>query len=119
MFTRGTRRLLNGVVLAAMLFAQLSSATVACAASRDTPQMAFVESHCADMPSQNVCLQQYVSGFQHSGLSQIPVADFPKIVVLHLAALPVERHFSPRDFWNCLPSSSDPPSTIRFCSFQI
>jgi hypothetical protein len=119
MFTRGTRRLLNCAVLVAMLFAQIASAAVPCAAARDTPQMAYAQAHCADMPSQNICLQQYVSGFQNSGFSQIPVADFPKIVVLVLAALPIERHFNPRDYWNCLQSSADPPSTIRFCSFQI
>jgi hypothetical protein len=119
MFNRRIRLVLNSVAIVTLLFAQVASATQACAAARDTPQMAFSVTHCAEMPSQNVCLQQYVSGFQNSGPTQVPVADFPNIVVVVLAALPTERQFTPRDYWNCPQSSTDPPISIRFCSFQI
>jgi len=119
MYNRRIRVVLNGLAVATMLFAQIVSASQACAAARDTPQMAFGDMHCADMPSQNICLQQYVSDFQNSGPNQVPVADVPKIAVLVITAVPVERPFKSRDYGTGTSHSPDPPSTILFCSFQI
>lgn len=120
MFNRRIRLALNSFVVSAMLFAQYVDAAQACAESRDTPQMAFVDTRCGEMSSQNVCLHQYVSDFQNSGATQVPVADFSRIVVLAIAAFPVERHLNNlHDYLLYRQSSSDPPPTIRFCSFQI
>lgn len=119
MFNRRVRLVLNGVAIAAMLFAHAVSAAQACTAASDTPQMAFNDMDCAEMASQNVCLQQYLAGDQNSGTAQIPVAALPDLVVLMVPSSPAEHRMAPSRSGECRQGSSDPPSSIRFCSFQL
>jgi hypothetical protein len=119
MFNRRIRLVLNGVTLSAMVFAHAVSAAQTCRAASDTPQMAYTEMDCAEMASQNVCLQQYIAGDQNSGSAQTPVADLPDIVVLLVPESSAESQLVHHGDAQCLSSYSDPPSSIRFCSFQL
>lgn len=119
MFNRRVRYLLNAVAIAALLFAQAASAAQGCTAAADTPEMAFSDMDCADMPSQNVCLQQYLSGHQNSGTAQIPVAEVPDLIVLTIPASPPDRLVLRHGDAPCLSGTSDPPPSIRFCSFRL
>ena len=119
MFNRRIRLVLNGLVLVTMLFAQWVGAAQACSGSRDTPAMAFSDMQCDEMPTQNVCLQQYLEGDQNSGIPDVPVADLSQVVVLVADALPVEQPRLLPDERPCLRGTSDPPPNILFCSFQL
>jgi hypothetical protein len=119
MFNRRVRLVLNGVAIAAMLFGHAVSAAQACTAASDTPRMAFNDMDCAEMASQNVCLQQYLAGDQNSGPAQMPVAALPDLVVLMVPPSPAEHLIVPSRSGECRQGSSDPPPSIRFCSFQL
>lgn len=119
MHNRRVRLFIHGIVVGALLFAQAVGAAQACTAALDTPVMAFSDMDCADMPSQNVCLHQYLTGDQNSATPQIPVATLPPLAVLTVPSTSVARPAAPYHSRKCPPGNSDPPASIRFCSFQI
>jgi hypothetical protein len=119
MFNRRIRLVLHGAAILAMVFAHAVSAAQLCRAAADTPQMAYTDMACAEMASQNVCLQQYIAGDQNSGSAQIPIAVYADIVVLRVPESPAERQLVHHGDSQCLSSFSDPPASIRFCSFQL
>lgn len=119
MFNRRLRALLNGIAIGALLFAQTVSLAQACPAGLDTPAMAFVDMDCEDMPSQNVCLHQYLEGDQNSATPQVPVATLPIVAVLTVPASSITRPAAAHCDREYPPGTSDPPASIRFCSFQI
>lgn len=119
MFNRRLRALISGIAIGAMLFAQMVSVAQACTADASTPAMAFVDMDCEDMPSQNVCLHQYLEGDRNSTTTQVPVAALPAVAVLSVPSSSVTRPVAEGYDRECPPAASDPPASIRFCSFQI
>jgi hypothetical protein len=118
MFNRRVRLLLNGIAMSAMLFAHVVAAAQACTAASDSPAIAFSDMNCADMPSQNVCLQQYLAGDQTPATPQVPPAVLPDIAVLTVPVA-VECIAPLPDPGVSIAHSGDPPSSIRFCSLQL
>jgi hypothetical protein len=121
----GFRRLsvaLGRVLVGAMLFAQLVNAGQACVMPALSPVMAFAnadhDSDCAKRVNPNSCLQQSTATDQSFGHAELPVLGMPNVVVLvvprALVAMPsyVVATVVPH-------RSTDPPSSIRFCSFQL
>lgn len=79
---------------------------------------AFEESDCHRPANPNDCLQQCTAGDQSSAYVQVVVADLPGLAVL---TIPVasDHDIRPAPAILFLAHSPDPPSSIRFCSFQI
>ena len=121
----GFRRLsvaLGRVLVGVMLFAQLVNAGQACVMSALSPVMAFANadhhSDCAKRVNPNSCLQQSTATDQSVGHAELPVLGMPNVAVLTLPRVSV----SAPSFVvaTVVPHrSSDPPPSIRFCSFQI
>ena len=121
----GLRRLsvaLGRILVGVMLFAQLVNAGQACVMPALSPVMAFANadhhSDCAKRVNPNSCLQQSTATDQSVGQAELPVLGMPNVVVLNvpraLVAMP------PYVVATVVPHrSTDPPSSIRFCSFQI
>src|SRR5882724_8045236 len=113
---------LGRVLVGAMLFAQLVNAGQACVMPALSPVMAFAnadhDSDCAKRVNPNSCLQQSTATDQSFGHAELPVLGMPNVVVLvvprALVAMPsyVVATVVPH-------RSTDPPSSIRFCSFQL
>jgi hypothetical protein len=111
---RHTARLLA----AALLFAQALTVAQACVEADARPAMAFEESDCHRPANPNDCLQQCTAGDQSSSYAQVVVAGMPGLAVL---TVPVARDHGTRPDPTVLflAHSPDPPTSIRFCSFQI
>ena len=109
------------ILLGVMLLAQLVNAGQACVMP-PSPVMAFAyadhDSDCAKRVNPNSCLQQSIATDQSFGPAELPVLGMPDVAVL---TLPLEVVATA----SCLITSlvphrsTDPPSSIRFCSFQI
>ena len=110
------------VLLGVMLFAQVINASHACVAPALSPAMAFAQSgddgHCSNTINANSCLQQYTATDQSAGHAEVPVLASPDVAVLILpreAPVTVSQAVSA-----AVPHrATDPPPSIRFCSFQI
>jgi hypothetical protein len=112
---------LGRVLIGAMLFAQLVNAGQACIMPL-SPAMAFANadhgSECAKRVNPNSCLQQSIATDQSFGHAELPVLGMPDVAVLvlprGLVATPsyVVATVVPH-------RSTDPPPSIRFCSFQL
>jgi hypothetical protein len=105
-----------------LLFAQAAGIARACTSPDATPAMAFADNmegmDCEGMGSKNLCLQQCNAGDQNTHPAQVSVALPPDFPVLTLPA-PVEPvTVAALSRCNIL-HSPDPPSSVRFCSFQI
>ena len=121
----GFRRLsvaLGRVLIGAMLFAQLVNAGQACVMPALSPVMAFAnadhDSDCAKRVNPNSCLQQSTATDQSFGHAELPVLGMPDVVVLTLPRELVAT--TSYVVATAVPHrSTDPPLSIRFCSFQL
>lgn len=121
----GFRRLsvvLGRVLVGVMLFGHLVNAGQACVMSALSPVMAFANADhpidCAKRVNPNSCLQQATANDQSVGHAEVPVLGMPNVAVLTLSRISV----SATSFVvaTVVPHrSTDPPPSIRFCSFQI
>jgi hypothetical protein len=120
----GFRRLsvaLGRVLIGAMLFAQLVNAGQACIMP-PSPLMAFVnadhDGECAKRVNLNSCLQQSIATDQSVGHAELPVLGMPDVAVLTLPrSLVATTSYIVAAV--VLHRSTDPPPSIRFCSFQL
>ena len=110
------------ILLGVMLFAHVINAANACVAPALSPAMAFANTedngHCNKAINGNSCLQQYTANDQSPSHTEIPPLatcdaavltlprETPAIVVLSISTTVPHR-------------TNDPPSSIRFCSFQL
>ena len=113
---------LGRVLVGAMLFAQLVNAGEACVMPALSPVMAFADadhhSDCAKRVNPNSCLQQSIATDQSFGQAELPVLGMPNVVVLTLPRELVAQ--TSYIVATAVPHrSTDPPPSIRFCSFQI
>ena len=123
--SNGFRRLslaLGRVLVGVMLFAQLVNAGQACIMPALSPVMAFAnadhDSDCAKRVNPNSCLQQSTATDQSFGQAELPVLGMPNVVVLTLPRVSVAAPSFV--VATAVPHrSTDPPPSIRFCSFQI
>ena len=112
---------LGRVLIGVMLCAQLANAGQACIMP-PSPVMAFAnadhDSDCAKRVNPNSCLQQSIATDQSFGHAELPVLGMPNVV-----ALVLPRTFIATTSYvvaTAVPHrSTDPPASIRFCSFQI
>jgi hypothetical protein len=116
------RRAICRFVAAAMLFAQAIGVAQACMEATQSPTMAFADAHqkgdCDKTVNKNACLQQYTAGDQSSAQVQVAVAAMPVIPALTVPVAPV-CGACPAVTLASLTHSTDPPPSIRFCSFQL
>jgi hypothetical protein len=110
------------VLIGAMLFAQLVNAGEACVMPAMSPVMAFANadhaSDCAKRVNPNSCLQQTTATDQSVGHAEVPVLGMSNVIVLTVPRTP----FATTSYVvaTAIPHrSTDPPSSIRFCSFQL
>ena len=105
-----------------LLFAQAVGIAQACNTSAASVAMAFsddmADMDCAMKVNPNACLQQCTAGDQSTGHAQIAVAEMPRMMVITVVA-ELESTAPLAEFAVDLAHSSDPPPSIRFCSFQI
>ncbi|MEO8004972.1 MAG: hypothetical protein ABI771_08710 [Betaproteobacteria bacterium] len=118
---RRTMRFAGRVIVLMLLFAQSLSAAQPCQMSEQKPAMAFGDMagmDCAEKGNPNACLLQCIGTDQNTNHVPVGIADVRRITVLTVTiadsrdvppAIPVVRPAH----------STDPPPTIRFCSFQI
>ncbi|MBI3530223.1 MAG: hypothetical protein HY067_19930 [Betaproteobacteria bacterium] len=113
---------LGRVLIGAMLFAQLVNAGQACIMPPLSPVMAFANadhhSHCAKRVNPNSCLQQSTATDQSFSQAELPVSGMPDVVVLTLPRELVAT--TSYIVATAVPHrSTDPPLSIRYCSFQL
>ena len=111
------------VLIGVMLFSQVVNAAHACVAPALSPAMAFAHagddnSHCSKVINANSCLQQYTATDQSPGHAEVPALATPAVAVL---ILPRETPATVvQSVSAAVPHrATDPPPSIRFCSFQI
>lgn len=109
------------VLIGAMLFAQSVNAGQACVVPALSPAMAFAQVHdsdCANRVNPNSCLQQATATDQSFTQGELPALGMPNVVVL---TLPRELVATTSYIvaTTVPPRSTDPPRSIRFCSFQL
>jgi hypothetical protein len=110
------------VLVGTMLFAQLVNVVEACVMAELSPVMAFANadhhSDCAKRVNPNSCLQQATATDQNFGHAEFPALGMPNVVVLTLPRELVAM--TPLVFATTVAHrSTDPPPSIRFCSFQL
>ena len=105
-----------------MLFAQAIGFAQACIEAAPSPLMAFSQpdhdGKCAKMVNRNACLQHCTAGDQSSTQVQVQVAAMPAIAALTVPVAPDRVAYS-APAWVGVANFLDPPSSIRFCSFQL
>ena len=110
------------VLVGVMLFAQVINAAHACVAPALSPAMAFAhagdDGPCSKTINANSCLQQYTATDQNLSHAEVPALAAPDVAVL---TLPRE---SPATVVQGVAAAvphraTDPPPSIRFCSFQL
>lgn len=110
------------LVLAAMLFAQAIGMAQACSVAAHSPTMAFAQTHhdgnCGKTVNQNACLLQCTAGDLSSAHAEVTVTPMPALPVLIVDVAPL-RVGCPTIASTPLFHSTDPPPSIRFCSFQL
>ena len=109
------------VVLGVMMFAQLVNAGQACVMP-PSPVMAFAnadhDGDCAKRVNPNSCLQQSIATDQSFGQAELPVLVMPDVAVLTIPRTLVAT--TSYIIATAVPHrSTDPPPSIRFCSFQL
>lgn len=110
------------VLLGVMLFGQVINGSHACVAPALSPAMAFAQSgddgHCSNTINANSCLQQYTATDQspsHADDSVLATADVAVLILPREVPATVSQAVSA-----AVPHrATDPPPSIRFCSFQI
>jgi len=113
---------LGRFLIGAMLFGQLVNATQACTMPSLSPIMAFANADhpndCAKRVNPNSCLQQSTATDQSFGHAELAALGMPNVVVLTLPRELVAT--TPLVLATSVPHrSTDPPPSIRFCSFQL
>ena len=110
------------ILVGALLFAQVVNAAHACVAPALTPSMAFAQAaddgHCGKTINANSCLQQCTATDQSASHAEVPVLATPHVAILivpRAAPVTVAQAVSA----GTPHRSSDPPPSIRFCSFQL
>ncbi len=116
------RRAICRFAAAAMLFAQAIGVAQACIEVAPSPIMAFAQSDhggdCGKMTNRNACLQHCTAGDQSSAQVQVAVAAMPAIATLIVPFAP-DPVADPAVILVSLAHCADPPSSIRFCSYQL
>ena len=113
---------LSRVLIGVMLFSQVINAAHACITPALSPAMAFAQAgddgHCSKTINANSCLQQYTATDQSPIQAEVPALATPAVAVLTLpreAPATVVQGVSAT-----VPHrATDPPPSIRFCSFQL
>ena len=113
---------LSRVLIGVMLFSQVINAAHACITPALSPAMAFANTgdngHCNKAINGNSCLQQYTATDQSSNPAEVPALATPDVAVLTLpretpaTVVPSVSAIVPH-------RATDPPPSIRFCSFQL
>lgn len=109
-------------LIGAMLFGQLVNAVQACTMPSLSPVMAFASadhpSDCAKRVNPNSCLQQSTATDQSFSHGELAAFEIPDVVVLTVPREMVAT--TTFVFATTVPHrSTDPPPSIRFCSFQL
>jgi hypothetical protein len=114
------RRLLARFAIGLLLFAQAIGIVQACVDADAKPAMAFTEPMrgCNEESgtTANACLQHCTSGDQSTAQVYAGIAEMPRVAAWYL---PVVTTASNRPVARCSSRSTDPPPSIRFCSFQL
>ncbi|HEX4986566.1 MAG TPA: hypothetical protein VFV71_10945 [Burkholderiales bacterium] len=129
MLARRHKKSLALLLMAVLLCAQAIGIAQACASPNANAAMAFSPEvadsgcHMAGMRGKatsnpNGCLQHCTGGDQSSAHAQVAVPAVSAIPVLSVPAAPPHRVFLSR-FEARLAAGSDPPCSLRFCSFQL
>ena len=121
----GFRRLsvtLGRVLIGTMLFAHLVNAGQACVMPALSPAMAFAEAahngNCAKRINPNSCLQQSTATDQSFSHAELALSGMPNVAAFTLPRASVAT--TPYIVAVAVPHrSTDPPPSIRFCSFQL
>ncbi len=117
---RATRSLGRFIVLM-LLFGQSLAAVLPCQMPEQKPAMAFSDMagmDCAGKGNPNACLQQCIGADQSTNHVQVGFAGIPQVAILTVPVA-VSRVIAPALPADYLAHSPDPPSSIRFCSFQL
>lgn len=107
-----------------LLFAQAIAIVEACVAAEAQPAMAFSETvqHAGcegdSTVNPNACLQHCTSGSQSTVQFPVGLIERPSLVVLSVPVTPYADPVRPQS-GTCNQPSTDPPRSIRFCSFQL
>jgi hypothetical protein len=112
--------LVTKTIILMLLFAQSLYAAQACTMPVHEPAKAVGNSpDChQETVTTNACLQQCTAGNQSSAQVEIAVAQMPAVAVLSVP-LAADPGACPAVTLVSLAHSPDPPSSIRFCSFQL
>lgn len=120
MFPLRNRRVLALLLLAAVLFAQAAHAVEACLqppAAAAKVVGADSMANCHGMSSKAGCLTQLTAPDQNSGQATIAAFETPGQAGLKFA--PAAPRVLETPHWKSTPPATDPPLTIRFCSFLL
>lgn len=107
-----------------LLFTQAIAIVEACVAPESQPSMAFSEakghSGCEGESgvNANACLQHCTSGSQSTVQFPVAMIERPTLAVLSVPVAPYADPVQPQSA-TCNQPSTDPPPSIRFCSFQL
>ena len=120
-FARSVRLTLCRVIVGALLLAHALNVAYACVASSATRAAAFSKTDdggCDDRNTPNTCLQQCTANDQSASRAEIPALAAPDIAVLTVPReAPVAVSLAVAA---AAPQcSTDPPRSIRFCSYQL
>jgi hypothetical protein len=122
------RKRVAWLVAGALVFAQAVAVAQACAAPDASPAMAFAETgaeHDCDgaaadpVPNPNACLENCNSGDQATGQTLTTVGACPPPAAMLLVALPAPVTPTAAEVRTSALHPSDPPPSLRFCSYQL
>lgn len=113
---------LGRLLIGAMLFAQLVNSAQACVMPELSPVVAFASTahhgDCVNRVNPNSCLQQATATDQSPSHAELAVLGMPDVVVFTRPRATVTM----TSFVVAIAiphRSTDPPPSIRFCSFQL
>jgi len=106
-----------------MLFAQGVVFAQACIGVAHSPAMAFAQAghdgDCGKTANRNACLQQCTASDQNTSQIQITIPAMPTTPVRIVATTAPDPGGVLPDAVIVAVRAPDPPSSIRFCSFQL
>jgi len=109
-------------LIGVMLLGQAINAAYACTLPQLSPAMAFAHAgdtdHCSQQRNANSCLLQYIASDQSASHAEIPVFGMPTVPVLIVPAAATATVSRPAAA-TLAHHATDPPPSIRFCSFQL
>ena len=117
---RRTTLTVTRAIILMLLFAQSLYASESCNLPVHEPAKAVTDSpDChKETAALNACLQQCTAGDQSNVQIQVAVAPMPVVAVLTVPVAPASGDCAAVTLVS-LAHSPDPPSSIRFCSFQL